>query len=66
MIVPPPDPGADALALKLTVASGAATVVDGVKAAVGGSSTVTVWVVVLVCPKLFVTVSVAVYVPRVA
>ena len=49
MIVPPLAPGADALALKLTVAVGAATVAgELVNAAVGGSSTVTVWVAVLV------------------
>ena len=61
MIVPPLAPGADALALKLTVAPGAATIAGELaKAGVGGSSTVTVWAVVLVCPKLLVTVSVTV------
>ncbi len=59
--MPPLAPGADALALKLTVAPGAATLAgELVKAAVGGSSTVIVWVLVFVCPKLFVTVSVTV------
>ena len=66
MIPPSGPPGADAFASKLTVAPGATTVADGANVAVGGSSTVTVRVLVLVCPKLFVTISATVYDPRVA
>jgi hypothetical protein len=54
----PPAPALEPPALKVSVEAGAVNVVEGVNAAVGALSAVTVWIAVLVCARLLVTVSV--------
>ena len=59
-VIEPPESGAVALPLKLTVEPGVVTATVGLMLTTGGSSTVIVWWVVAVCPASLVTVNVTV------
>ena len=59
-VIEPPESGAVAVPLKLTVEPGVVVAEAGLMLTVGGSSTVIVWEVVAVWPASFVTVNVTV------